>query len=147
MIEHKETWPKARDYTRLIDEGSKTQTFAKDFTSKEQPLCAAVPIMPNIPVAFDRGGGKESQRLLSRARASWWELCLHSCVAYDQKYLAVEKSPPRYTGAETHRPNARRLQKIPAQTKHERNQVHHPKNQNTLPQQPAFNRFCPRPKT
>lgn len=147
MIEHKETWPKARDYTRLIDEGSKTQTFAKDFTSKEQPLCAAVPIMPNIPVAFDRGGGKESQRLLSRARASCGELCLHSCIAYDQKYLAVEKLRPQHARAETHQPNACGFHKITTQIARERNQIHYPTNNKTLPQQPAFNRFCPRPKT
>lgn len=139
MVEHEKTRPIALSFTRPTCEAAETRIFAKDVTAKDQLIRHPLPIMPNIAEALSCSGDKQSKQFLPCARTACGKFRSRIYIAYDQKYLTLEKLRLHHTEAETHQPNARRWRKMPAQIEHERNQIHRHTTKKTFIQPPGLN--------
>ena len=82
-----EAWQLARELTRMVYNVTKTGSFAKDFSLKDQIRAAAGSSMHNIAEGFDGGSHPEFARFLSYAQRSCTEVQSELYVALDQGYV------------------------------------------------------------
>ena len=80
-------WQKARELTKQIYEETKTGSFAKDFSLRDQIRRSSVSAMANIAEGFGRNSDREFANFLNIAIASATEVQSHLYVAIDQAYL------------------------------------------------------------
>jgi len=85
------SWQKARLLTKTVYDSSKTGSFARDFSFRNQIRSASVSIMSNIAEGFERGGDKEFVQFLSTAKGACGEVRSQLYVALDQGYIPAPK--------------------------------------------------------
>jgi len=90
------SWQKARLLTKTVYDCSKTGSFARDFSFRNQIRSASVSIMSNIAEGFERGGDKEFVQFLSTAKGSCEEVRSQLYVALDQGYIPAPKFREMY---------------------------------------------------
>ena len=86
-----EAWRKARELSRDIFERTLKETFAKDYSLKDQINRASGSIMDNIAEGFERGGTKEFIMFLSYSRGSAGEVRSQLYRALDHKHISEEE--------------------------------------------------------
>ena len=82
-----EAWKMARELAKDIFEVTMKDTFARDFSLKDQINRACGSIMDNIAEGFERGGNKEFILFLSYARGSSGEVRSQLYRALDHKHI------------------------------------------------------------
>src|SRR5712671_526368 len=92
------SWQKARLLTKTVYDCSKSGSFARDFSFRNQIPSASVSIMSNIAEGFERGGDKEFIQFLSTAKGSCGEVRSQLYVALDQSYITPVEFKNLYTG-------------------------------------------------
>jgi len=90
------SWQKARLLTKTVYDSSKTGSFARDFSFRNQIRSASVSITSNIAEGFERGGDKEFVQFLSTAKGSCGEVRSQLYVALDQGYIPAPKFREMY---------------------------------------------------
>jgi four helix bundle protein len=83
-------WKKARAFAQKIYLHSNKETFAKDFSLKDQINASSGSIMDNIAEGYGRGGNKEFITFLSYARGSADESRSQLYRAFDRKHIKEE---------------------------------------------------------
>ena len=86
-----EAWQLARELTRKVYGATKTGSFAKDFSLKDQIRAAAGSVMHNIAEGFDAGTHPEFARFLGYAQRSCTEVQSELYVAQDQEHITVSE--------------------------------------------------------
>jgi len=86
-----QAWQKARNVVNEIYKMTKTSSFSKDFSLKDQILRAAISIPSNIAEGFSRRSNKEFVQFLFIAKSSAAEVQTQLYLALDQKYIKQEK--------------------------------------------------------
>ena len=82
-----EAWQKARNVVDSIYKITKTGSFSKDYSLKDQIQKASISIMSNISEGFSRETDKEFIRFLTIAKASASEVQSQLYIALDQNYI------------------------------------------------------------
>jgi four helix bundle protein len=67
-FEDLEVWKEARRLTQIIYQLTRTETFLKDFSLRDQIQRATVSVMSNIAEGFERAGNQEFIQFLYVAR-------------------------------------------------------------------------------
>lgn len=86
-FEEIQAWQKAREITKKIYSMSNKDSFAKDFSLRDQMKRASVSIMANIAEGHGRRTTVEFANFLNIARGSAIELQSHLYVALDLDYI------------------------------------------------------------
>jgi len=82
-----QAWQKARNVVNSIYEITKTGSFLKDYSLKDQILRAAISIPSNVAEGFSRHSNKEFTQFLFIAKSSAAEVQTQLYLAMDQKYI------------------------------------------------------------
>jgi len=82
-----QAWQNARKVVDTIYEITKTDSFSKDFSLKDQILRAAISIPSNIAEGFSRHSNKEFIQFLFIAKSSAAEVQTQLYLALDQEYI------------------------------------------------------------
>lgn len=87
QFEEIEAWKRARALVKNLYRTIATNSFAKDYTLRNQLIRAGISIMANIAEGFGRKSEKEFANFLNIAHASVAEVQSHLYIALDQKYI------------------------------------------------------------
>ena len=96
-FEDLECWKKARILCQLIYEATRSSSFARDFSLKDQILRASGSVMDNIAEGFERGGNKEFIHFLFIAKASCAEVKSQLYRASDRGHMNQSTFNDNYT--------------------------------------------------
>lgn len=84
-------WKKSKSLANEIYAVTRSGTFSKDWSLRDQIRRAAVSIPSNIAEGFERGGTKEFIQFLYIAKGSGGEVLTQLHIAYDQGYILQEE--------------------------------------------------------
>src|SRR5690349_943698 len=90
-FEELELWQIAREFSKLVYSFTYHESFAKDFTLKDQIRGSSGSMMDNPAEGFERGGRKEFVQFLVIAKGSAGEARSQLIRAFDQNYLSKEE--------------------------------------------------------
>ncbi|MFO7828170.1 MAG: four helix bundle protein [Bacteroidales bacterium] len=95
-FEDLEVWKKARELCKLIHKYTLKDSFAKDFSLKDQIKRSSGSVMDNIAEGFDRGGKKEFIQFLFISKSSSSETKSQLYRALDYGYINQEEFEVAY---------------------------------------------------
>ena len=81
-------WQKAREVVKSIYESTGKESFAKDYSLKDQIRRASISVMSNIAEGFSRQTDREFIQFLYVAKGSTSEVQSQLYVALDLKYIS-----------------------------------------------------------
>ncbi len=83
-------WQKAREVVKSIYEITGKESFAKDYSLKDQIRRASISVMSNIAEGFSRQTDREFTQFLHVAKGSASEVQSQLYVALDLKYISED---------------------------------------------------------
>ena len=99
LFEDIEAWQEARKLSSWIYAVTRSGTFSRDFSLRDQLRRAAVSVMSNIAEGFDRGGNREFIQYLYIAKGSAAEVQSQLYVALDAGYITPDEFQKLYAQA------------------------------------------------
>ena len=90
-FEDLEAWKKARSFAKLIHTISGNGDFGRDFALRGQIRRAAISVVSNIAVGFERDGDKEFLQYLYVAKGSCREMRAQLYLAIDCEYITEDE--------------------------------------------------------
>ena len=90
-FEDLELWKIAREFSQMIYKLTDHESFAKDYSLKDQIRRSSGSMMDNPAEGFERGGRKEFVQFLVIAKGSAGEARAQLIRALDQKYISKQE--------------------------------------------------------
>ena len=101
QFEDLKVWQEARKLAKSVYEITQKQSFARDFTLKDQIIRSSSSVMDNIAEGFDRDGKKEFIHFLTISKGSLSETKSQLYRAHDLNYISKSEFENNYDLANT----------------------------------------------